>query len=1081
MASAKIRARSVMAGLPLMFEPNEGQGNLDAADPRVRFVARGSGYSLFLGKHGAILNLKTRRSDSNSAGRIESLQMKLAGANTDVAVSGANLLPGKSNYLLGNDQSRWKRGIPQFAQVRYENVYPGVNLVFYGNQGRIEYDFQVAPGANPKQAELEFDGAKQLTVKDGALVVTGENGSVRFEAPRVYQEIAGRQQAVEGGFVLRGANRAGFSIGTYDHSRELVIDPILVFSSYFGGAGNETNNYVAVDQAFNIYLAGTTDSTGLATTGVFQGALGGTQNVYIAKIMPGNISQAPTLAYVTYLGGNGIDIPVGIGVDGTEDPYVAGTTTSTNFPHTLNAYQAAPASAGTHIFVTRLQSTASTLLYSSYLSGSGTDLATGMTIDQQGYLYVTGTTTSTNPQDYVSNVEWPVVSIPYGQPFQNIPHAAAGVVQFFVSKINTVASGNSSIAYSTYFGGGTYNASSTSPAIGGGIAVDSTGDIYFTGTTTFQYLGQNGTSLTDFPILNAYQPCLDTTPTTVIINPPTCSSTTDAAPDAFVAKLNPNPPGGAGGPSELVWSTYLGGMNNDSSIGVALDTGAANVFVTGTTNSPDIAASILLSTATTAYQRCLNTAMNPTVGMLCPTQPATPNSDAYIAKFTNLAATNSTTANLQLTYFSYLGGAMDEAGLAVAVNASEGAVMTGWTQSTDFPRSNTQDIQGASGGGQDAFIASLNTAATAQNLAGSWSGYFGGSGTDVGNGVVLDANQNIYFAGDTNSTDLQVKNPLQLNNAGGYDAFVTEIGTACSLNVSGVLTLGTNQTYISAGTPATFTYTITNSGSDTCNTVTFTNDLQDTGLAGVTFGSATASSGVCSSAGSTSTSASCVIQSLISAATATVTVVITPLATSTGNSQTFTGGTVSVTSSNNITPVQTTVPAQMSDYSLSISPSSATVTAGNPATYDLLVTPHPVYTTSVALSCAGVPAGASCVFSPTSVTLNGSETPTLSISTTARPIITPASILLMGHFYAMLVMVPILGWLALGSGNRRKRHVAGVLMLCAVFFSLMMLPACSHTTTQPPVSGTPAGSYTITVTAAAGSDTKSTSVVLNVN
>src|SRR5271166_5661334 len=168
------KARSLMAGLPLIFEPNQGQGNLDPADPRARFVARGSGYSLLLGNQGAILNLSTRASAEKSGGRIESLQMKLAGANANATVSGADLLPGKSNYLLGNDPAKWKRGIPQFARVRYENVYPGVNLVFYGNQGRVEYDFQVAPGADPNRAELEFDGAKKLAVKDGSLIVTGE-------------------------------------------------------------------------------------------------------------------------------------------------------------------------------------------------------------------------------------------------------------------------------------------------------------------------------------------------------------------------------------------------------------------------------------------------------------------------------------------------------------------------------------------------------------------------------------------------------------------------------------------------------------------------------------------------------------------------------------------------------------------------------------------------------------------------------------------------------------------------------------------------------------------------------------------
>ena len=185
--------------------------------------------------------------------RVDSLQMKLAGANPNATLAGADLLPGKSNYFLGNDPSKWRTGVPQFAKVRYENIYPGINLVFYGNQGRLEYDFQVAPGSDPAQAELEFNGAKKLELKDGALVIRNEGGSVQLQAPRVYQEIAGRQEPVEGSFILRGANRAGFAIGAYDHSRELVIDPVLSFSSYFGGSGDERATSVAVDGSFNTF------------------------------------------------------------------------------------------------------------------------------------------------------------------------------------------------------------------------------------------------------------------------------------------------------------------------------------------------------------------------------------------------------------------------------------------------------------------------------------------------------------------------------------------------------------------------------------------------------------------------------------------------------------------------------------------------------------------------------------------------------------------------------------------------------------------------------------------------------------
>ena len=231
---------------------------------------------------------------------------------------------------------------------------------------------------------------------------------------------------------MRGANRAGFAIGSYDHSRELIIDPILSFSTYFGGSGNESATFVAVDGSFNIYIAGSTTSPNLPTvTGVEQTTLNGVQNVYVAKIVPPLGSIAAVLDYVTYLGGDGTDYPVGIKVDGAGNPYVAGTTTSSNFPTTpTNAYQSLPESAGTHVFVTKLQNNAAAPpQYSSYLSGNGTDTATGMTIDASGYLYVTGTTTSgvANTSD-----QFPASTLPYAQPFQSLSKAAPGLPQFLL-------------------------------------------------------------------------------------------------------------------------------------------------------------------------------------------------------------------------------------------------------------------------------------------------------------------------------------------------------------------------------------------------------------------------------------------------------------------------------------------------------------------------------------------------------------------------------------------------------------------------------------------------------------------------
>ena len=405
-------------------------------------------------------------------------------------------------------------------------------------------------------------------------------------------------------------------------------------------------------------------------------------------------------------------------------------------------------------------------------------------------------------------------------------------IQFFVTKVNTNAANIASVPYSTYFGGGTF-ATPTPVAVGGGIAVDATGNVYFTGSTNFVYTGCSGCSTTDFPILNAYQPCLDQPPPTTIINPPSCSDTTSTAePDAFIAKLNLNPDVSQG--QQLVWSTYLGGTGTDAGVGVAIDTGAVNVYVVGTTNSSDIGTSVATLNNSAAYQRCLDTAVNPTLGDRCPTITSPAPNDAFVARLTNPTNAVGVPTNVALNYFSYLGGANNEAGLAIAVDSGSGALVTGWTQSSDFPIFPASNpIQSALAGTQDAFMARLNTiAVVGQTTTASWANYFGGTGIDQGTSVALDVNQTSYFAGDTNSTDLQVNKPLPLTGAlngatnnGGYDAYVTQLGTVVTLSITGVLSQGTNQQFVSAGNQATFTYTITNNGPDLATGLTFTNNL----------------------------------------------------------------------------------------------------------------------------------------------------------------------------------------------------------------------------------------------------------------
>src|SRR5271167_1097704 len=320
-SKSKPGARAILGQLPIIFEPNQGQ-----ADPRAKFLARGPGYSLFLKTDGAVLAMQAAHASGQGTSE-QFVNMKLVGANPAAALTGADPLPGKSNYLVGNDPHKWHSGIPQFAGVRYAGVYPGIDLIFYGNQGRLEYDFRVAPGADPSQAELQFDGASKLELSGGDLILTGEDaGGLRLQAPQIYQRDGDRHQPVAGRFVLRSANRVGFEIGAYDRSRELVIDPVLNFSTYFGGSGTETSPSVAVNGNGNIYIVGTTQGSPVLsfpngpTVGnppqTLIGPLSLTttspSHVFVAEIAP---SQPATVVYETFIGGTGIDTSIGIGVD----------------------------------------------------------------------------------------------------------------------------------------------------------------------------------------------------------------------------------------------------------------------------------------------------------------------------------------------------------------------------------------------------------------------------------------------------------------------------------------------------------------------------------------------------------------------------------------------------------------------------------------------------------------------------------------------------------------------------------------------------------------------------------------------
>ncbi|HEY1463463.1 MAG TPA: SBBP repeat-containing protein, partial [Terriglobales bacterium] len=562
------RVRAAYAQLPLIFEQNQGQ-----TDSQVKFLAHGNDYGLFLTRNAAVLSLQQTTAEKLQRAV---LNMQLVGANADSAIAGTDRLPGTSSYFIGNDPSMWHKNIPQYARVRYASVYPGVDLVYYGNQGKLEYDFHIAAQVDPSELKLHFAGSDNLKlVVNGDLVIATKAGDVHLHAPQVYQQFGMTRREVSSRYVLSADNNVQFSLGTYDHSRELVIDPILTYSTYLGGTGSEscsailgTANAISgcpaitTDAISNVYIAGISNSADFPNPTAAPTKTG-TANVFIAKINT-NGTGAAQLINSVFLGGNGTDFPAGIVIDSGFHVIVAGTTSSTNFP-VIKAYQGAPASAGNHVFVTELDLTSDTLDYSTYLSGNGVDTASGVTLDGSSNIYVTGTTTSTDT---------PSQSDVFPSTLGSFQSASRATNQFFFTKLNPASSGVASVLYSSYFGGGT---PANGVTVGGGIAVDIGGNVFLTGGTNFLNT-QNNPSL-DFPILNASQICLD-----MPVNPSGTCSVAVTATDAFVAKFAPVT--GSTNQFTLNYSTYLGGSGSDIGYGIAVDT-STEAFVTGSTTSTD--------------------------------------------------------------------------------------------------------------------------------------------------------------------------------------------------------------------------------------------------------------------------------------------------------------------------------------------------------------------------------------------------------------------------------------------------------------------------------------------------------------
>jgi len=425
-ASAQTRARLVESygRIPLSFEPAARP-----ADPRVNFQSQGSGYSLFLAPGEAVLGLRSpavrektelpeypeiprppgagsgfrlrapsRDRGITPANRLNLLRLRLLGANQHAPALASDLLPGKSNYFIGNDPQKWRTNIPNYARVRYRNVYPGIDLLYYGNQRKLEHDFEISPGADPNLIGFELEGADKLELDaSGDLRVRLAEGEARLLKPVIFQRAGSQKREVRGGYRLLGQNRFGFWLGDYDHAAQLVIDPILAYSTYFGGSAEDDGIAVATDSAGNAYLTGLTFSTNFpVTAGSFQGICGAAaapcsapfgDDAFVAKFSP-----TGSLIYSTFLGGSGVDQGLGIRVDAAGEAYVVGQTTSRDFPLAA-AFQPAPPNFA-NAFITKLNAAGSALIFSSYLGGSASDFATSVGLDPTGNAYVAGGTFS---------------------------------------------------------------------------------------------------------------------------------------------------------------------------------------------------------------------------------------------------------------------------------------------------------------------------------------------------------------------------------------------------------------------------------------------------------------------------------------------------------------------------------------------------------------------------------------------------------------------------------------------------------------------------------------------------------------
>jgi hypothetical protein len=673
--------------LPLSFEPNRGQFS-----PDIQFAARGHGYSISLSDKSAIIALRT------APGREAQLTMSLINANKPASMQGEMLLPGTVNYFVGRDPEQWKTMIPTYGRVSLHDVYRGVDLSFYGHNGHLEYDFTVAPCATPSVIRFALSGAAKSRIDaNGDLVLDVSGREVRWKKPILYQVTNDVRHDVIGKYVLNG-DRAGFEVGPYDHSRPLVIDPSLYYSTYLGGSGSDAPVGIAVDSGGNAYVAGSTTSTNFPLKSAEQAKPGA---IFVSKLS----GNGTALIYSTYLGNETGNAVTGIAIDGSGHAYITGGA-SDGYPVTSGALFSG--TTGVAPFVTKLSKDGAHLLYSTLLStNDNSDVGYGIAVDGPGNAYITG----------IAGANFPTTAGAYKRTFSGLGDA-------FVVKLNPTGTQE---LYSTYLGASDFD-------IGRGIAIDSAGHAYIGGQTNSKNF-----------------------PTTSGSFQPKCRlDFAGACTSSFVAKLNST---GSG----LIYSTYLGGSLATNIQGITTDT-SSHAYVYGTTTSKNF------PTSSGAWSRT------------CPNATATDCQGVFVSKLSMAGST--------LLYSTFIPHVSSGGG--IAANSAGNVLLTGGTNDPNF--ATRQALQSSLHGVADAFLLELNTSGSGTVFAtflGGTDDLVGhnpdgggevrtgelGTGTAVRNGY-------LYAVGITASTNFPTtQSALQRHWGGGLnpndfpptDGFVTKI------------------------------------------------------------------------------------------------------------------------------------------------------------------------------------------------------------------------------------------------------------------------------------------------------------------